>query len=53
LAWSMIAPELLIQKDQWLLMVIGDFNGALLGAFLLRTLARRTGIVAWLRRKAE
>ena len=49
LMWSIIDPVQLIAWPQLFYMVIGDLNGALIGAMTLRWLAQRTGMVPWVR----
>lgn len=49
LLWSVLDPLQLIEWQQLLYMVIGDLNGALIGAWILRWLALHTGMVSSLR----
>ncbi len=50
--WSLIDPSQLIDRQQVLYMAIGDFNGAIIGAFALRWLAQHTGIKHFARQRA-
>jgi integral membrane sensor domain MASE1 len=52
LMWSVVDPAQLIDPNQLAYMVIGDLNGAIIGALLLRWLARNTQVVQFLRQKA-
>jgi len=45
LMWSILDPQQLIELPQLLYMVIGDLNGALIGALALRWLALHTTMV--------
>jgi len=45
LMWSILDPQQLIELPQLLYMVIGDLNGALIGALVLRWLALHTTMV--------
>lgn len=49
LMWSVLDPMQLIEWPQLIYMVIGDLNGALLGALALRWLARHTNMVERIR----
>ena len=49
LMWSVLDPMQLIEWPQLIYMVIGDLNGALLGALALRWLARHTNMVERMR----
>ena len=50
--WSALDPSQLVESHQLAYMVIGDLNGAILGALALRWLARNTQLVDVLRQKA-
>jgi hypothetical protein len=50
--WSAIDPEQLISANQLAVMAIGDINGAILGALILRWIASRSTFVQHLRQKA-
>jgi hypothetical protein len=52
LMWSLLDPSQLISSNQLALMAIGDINGAIAGALMLRWLASRTQLVAYVRQKA-
>lgn len=52
LAWSFLDPSKLVDPHQVLYMVIGDINGAVLGALALRWIAQHTQLVTLARRKA-
>jgi hypothetical protein len=49
LMWSVIDPLQFIAWPQILYMVIGDLNGALIGAFALRWVAQHTKLVQYVR----
>jgi hypothetical protein len=50
--WSVLDPAQLISPNQLAFMAIGDINGAIAGALLLRWLASRTQLMQYLRKKA-
>lgn len=52
LMWSALDPTQLISPNQLAVMAIGDINGAIAGALLLRWIASRTQFVAYIRQKA-
>lgn len=52
LLWSVLDPLQLIEWQQMLYMVIGDLNGALIGAWVLRWLAAHTGMVSSVRARS-
>jgi hypothetical protein len=49
LLWTVADPSQLLYPGQIFEMVLGDFNGAILGAWLLRWLARNTALVKLIR----
>ncbi len=51
--WSVLEPSLLVDANQLPYMLVGDINGALVGALILRWLARHTPIVALARQRAS
>lgn len=51
--WSVLEPSLLVDVNQLPYMLVGDLNGAIVGALLLRWLARHTGIIALARERAS
>jgi hypothetical protein len=51
--WSVLEPSLLVNANQLPYMLMGDINGALVGALILRWLARRTPIIALARKRAS
>ncbi len=53
LLWSMLDTSQLVDPNQLMYMVIGDVNGAVIGALGLRWLARRTQLIQYLREKAR
>jgi len=53
LLWSFLDPAQLVSPYQILYMVIGDMNGAILGALGLRWLARNTQLIDMARQKAN
>jgi hypothetical protein len=53
LLWSFLDPAQLVSPYQILYMVIGDMNGAILGALGLRWLARNTKLIDMARQKAN
>ncbi len=53
LMWSILDPMQLIAWPQLLYMVIGDLNGALIGALVLRGLAKHTAMVQSVRKLSE
>ena len=50
--WSLIDPSQLVDRQQVFYMVIGDVNGAVIGAFALRWMAQHTGIKRFARQHA-
>ena len=50
--WSVLEPSLLVNVNQLPYMLMGDINGAVVGALMLRWLARHTPIVARARERA-
>jgi hypothetical protein len=50
--WSVLEPSLLVDANQLPYMLVGDINGAIVGALVLRWLARHTAIVAQTRQRA-
>lgn len=50
--WSVLDTSQLIEPNQLMYMVVGDINGAILGALVLRWLASQTQLIAYARRKA-
>jgi hypothetical protein len=50
--WSMLDPSLLTDVNQLPYMLVGDMNGAIVGALILRWVARHTPIVALARQRA-
>ncbi len=50
--WAQLDPSQLISPNQVAYMMIGDINGAIVGALGLRWLANRTGLVSYARQKA-
>jgi hypothetical protein len=50
--WSVLDPAQLISPNQLAFMAIGDINGAIAGALLLRWLASRARLMQYLRQKA-
>ena len=53
LMWSVLDPTQLISPNQLAVMAIGDINGAIAGALLLRWLASRTQLIEYIRQKAS
>jgi hypothetical protein len=53
LLWSYLDPAQLVAPYQLFYMVIGDINGAILGALGLRWLARNTKLIDLARQKAQ
>jgi len=51
--WSVLEPSLLVNVNQLPYMLMGDINGAVVGALVLRWLARHTPIVAQARERAS
>lgn len=47
--WTVADPSQLLYPSQVFEMVLGDVNGAVLGALLLRLLARNTSLIKLLR----
>lgn len=52
LVWEQLAPDQLVTPNQMAYMMIGDINGAIVGALALRWLATHTRIVQFARLKA-
>jgi hypothetical protein len=52
LMWSVLDPSQLISPHQLAIMAIGDINGAIVGALLLRWIASRVKVTQYLRQKA-
>jgi len=52
LMWSFLDPSQLVSSDQLALMAIGDINGAIVGAVVLRWVASRSSFIQHLRQKA-
>ena len=50
--WVQLDPSQLISPNQVAYMMIGDINGAIVGALGLRWLTNRTGLVSYARQKA-
>ncbi|PQA80074.1 hypothetical protein C5F52_27265 [Limnohabitans sp. TS-CS-82] len=50
--WSMLDPSQLVNPNQLAFMMVGDINGAVIGALVLRWLARHTRLVAFARTRA-
>ena len=53
LLWSFLDPAQLVAPNQLVYMVIGDINGALVGALGLRWVARNTKLIDIVRQKAS
>jgi hypothetical protein len=53
LLWSWIDPSQLMFPNQIFEMVLGDINGALMGALVLRWLAKRTRLAERLRNRVS
>jgi hypothetical protein len=51
--WSVLEPALLVDPNQLPYMLMGDINGAIVGALLLRWLTRHTPIIAFARKRAS
>ena len=51
--WSVIEPALLVDVNQLPYMLVGDINGAVVGALILRGLARHTPVIALARQRAS
>lgn len=51
LVWSWLDPSQLVQREQLFYMMLGDINGAIVGALVLRWVARRTGLQHILRKR--
>jgi hypothetical protein len=51
--WSVLDPTLLVDVNQLPYMLVGDINGAVLGALILRWLARNTSLVAFAKHRAS
>jgi hypothetical protein len=49
--WSAIDPSQLLYPAQMFEMVLGDINGALIGALVLRWIARKTKLTTLLRQR--
>jgi len=52
LVWSWLDPSQLVQPAQLFYMMLGDLNGAVLGALVLRWVAQRTGLKRLLRERS-
>ena len=52
LVWSWLDPSQLVQPVQLFYMMLGDLNGAVLGALVLRWVAQRTGLKRLLRERS-
>ena len=53
LVWAEVDPNQLVSPNQLLYMMVGDINGAIVGALALRWLATHTGIIHYARKKAS
>lgn len=53
LLWSLADPSQLLYPNQLFEMVLGDVNGAVLGALLLRLLARNTALINRVRARSS
>ena len=53
LIWSWLDPSQLVQPLQLFYMMLGDINGAVVGAIVLRWAARHTGLKRLLRERAK
>jgi len=53
LMWSFLDPAQLMSSSQIFFMILGDLNGAVLGALVLRWFARNTQLVNMAREKAK
>ena len=51
--WSVLEPSLLVDVNQLPYMLVGDINGAVVGALVLRWLARHTPIATQARERAS
>ena len=51
--WSAFDPSQLVNPNQLAYMMLGDLNGAVIGALVLRWLARHTRLVAFARERAS
>mgnify|MGYP000352523435 CR=1 FL=1 len=52
LLWVQLDPSQLVSPHQLGYMMVGDINGAIVGALLLRWLALHTGVIQYARQKA-
>jgi presenilin-like A22 family membrane protease len=52
LVWGQIDPAQLVNTNQLLYMVVGDINGAIIGALVLRWLAGNTRLISAIRARA-
>lgn len=52
LMWGFFDPSQLVNPHQLVYMVIGDINGAVVGALVLRALAQHTRLMAYVRGRA-
>ena len=52
LVWSWLDPSQLVQPVQLFYMMVGDLNGAVVGALVLRWVAQRTGLKRLLRERS-
>lgn len=53
LVWSWLDPSQLVQPIQLFYMALGDVNGAIVGALVLRWVAQRTGLKRLLRERSQ
>lgn len=53
LLWSYLDPSQLIAPEQLVYMVLGDINGAVIGALVLRWISRKTGLIQALRERSR
>jgi hypothetical protein len=51
--WAELDPNQLVSPNQLVYMMVGDINGAIVGALALRWLATHTGIIHYARQKAS
>ncbi len=52
LVWGQVDPSQLVNSNQLLYMVIGDINGAVIGAVILRWIAGNTRLIGAIRERA-
>jgi hypothetical protein len=50
--WSVLDPSQLVDPNQVIYMTLGDINGAVIGALVLRWVAHHTAIIQFARRRA-